>query len=68
MQALTQEELREVTIVIPHAKFERLPAEVWEYLRLYIGKETPQGYTYKIPTYLWQQLEAIGKGEQHEQA
>ena len=64
MQPLTREELQEVTIIIPHSKFERLPAEVWEYLRLYIGRETPRGYVYEIPTYLWRQLEAIGQGGQ----
>lgn len=62
---LTQQELSEpdVTLVMTHAQYDNLPKEVYEYLRLYLGYDNGRRIVYKIPAYLYRQLEAMGHKE-----
>jgi len=58
---LTAEELSEpdVTVMIPYAKLERLPAEVRQYLELYIPKDNGKQLIYTLPAYLVRELEQM---------
>lgn len=58
MARLTQKELSEsdVTLEMTHAQFDALPKEIYEHLRLYIGKDDGKRITYRIPVYLYREL------------
>jgi hypothetical protein len=62
MRRLTNEELAEgdVALVMTHAQYDALPAVVYEQLRLYVGRDDGRRITYRVPAYVYREMEAMG--------
>ena len=62
---LTDEELREpdVILIMSHAQFDALPRDIAETLRAFIGQRGEKTIQYRVPAYLYRQMEnSAGKG------
>lgn len=66
MRQLTNEELAEgdVTLVMTRAQYDALPAAVYEQLRLYVGRDDGRRITYRVPAYLYREMEAMAASKQ----
>jgi len=66
MRRLTDEELAEadVTLVMTRAQYDALPAAVYEQLRLYVGRDDGRRITYRVPAYLYREMEAMAARRQ----
>ena len=66
MRQLTDKELAEadVTLVMSQAQYDALPAAVCEQLRLYVGRDDGRRITYRVPAYLYREMEAMAARRQ----